>query len=97
MKSALVIGFAAAALAGAVLLVLALWRHKRGSAAEVKLIGELGRVETALNPEGTVIIAGELWRAKSHDEASIAVSARVRVVRMQGHLVVVEHCHNQLD
>jgi hypothetical protein len=36
----------AALLAGLSLLVLALWRHKRASGGDVKLIGELGQVET---------------------------------------------------
>ena len=80
----------AAALAGISLLVLALWRHKRTSAGEVKLIGELGQVEAKLDPEGTVIVCGELWRAKSNNGASIAVHTRVRVVGTQGHLVLVE-------
>ncbi len=72
------------------LLVLALWRHKRASGGEVKLIGEIGQVETKLDPEGTVIVAGELWRAKSSDGAFIAAHTRVRAIGIQGHLVLVE-------
>ena len=72
------------------LFVVALWRHKRASAGEVKLIGETGQVETKLDPEGAVIVCGELWRGKSNDGASIAVQTRVRVVGIQGHLVLVE-------
>ena len=80
----------AAAFAAVLLLVLALWRHKKASAGEVKLIGELGRVETGLDPEGTVIVAGELWRARSRNGEAIEANMRVRVVGMQGHLVLVE-------
>ena len=87
-----VIAFAAA-LSGISVLVLALWRHKRASAGEVKLIGELGQVETELDPEGTVIVCGELWRAKSSDGASIPAHTRVRAVGIQGHLVLVEISH----
>ena len=92
LESTYLIGFAAAILCGALLLVLALWRHKRASAGDIKLIGERGRVETKLDPEGTIIVAGELWRATSNDGASIEARARVRVVGMQGHLVIVEIC-----
>lgn len=84
----------AAVLTGVSLLVLALWRHKKASAGEVKLIGELGQVDTKLDPEGTVIVCGELWRAKSNDGAFIGVHTRVRVVGIQGHLVLVEILHS---
>ena len=80
----------AAALAALMLLVVALWRHKRAASGEVKLLGELGRVETKLDPEGTVIVAGELWRARTNTGEAIDANARVRVVAMQGHLVVVD-------
>lgn len=89
MNTAFLIGFAAILVAVS-LFVLALWRHKRSSASEVKLLGEPGRVETKLEPEGTVMVAGELWRAKSNDGAHIDRGARVRIVGMQGHLVLVE-------
>jgi membrane-bound ClpP family serine protease len=90
MEPTFLIGFAVAILAAVSLLTLALWRHKKSSAGEVKLIGEPGRVETKLDPEGTVIVAGELWRAISNDGALIGVNASVRVVGMKAHLVVVE-------
>lgn len=83
----------AAVVAGLCLLVLALWRHKRASAGEVKLIGELGQVETKLEPEGTVIVCGELWRARSIDGTFIAAETRVRAVGIHGHLVMVEIPH----
>lgn len=90
MESKLLIGCGVAIVVGVSLLVLALWRHKRAGAGEINLIGESGLVETKLEPEGTVIVAGELWRARSSDGASIGIRTRVRVIGMQGHLVVVE-------
>lgn len=78
-----------ASLTGA-LLVFALWRHKQASAGQIKLLGELGLVETKLDPEGAIIVGGELWRARSNDGASIAAHSRVRVVRIQGHIAMVE-------
>ena len=93
LTSVMVLIAAAAVVATLCLLVLALWHHKRASAGEVKLIGELGQVETKLDPEGTVIVCGELWRARSSDGSFIAAKTRVRAVGIQGHLVMVEISH----
>ena len=90
MKLSHLIGFAAVVMFGVLLVVGSLWRHKKTSASEVKLIGEHGLVETKLDPEGTVIVAGELWRARSNNGEAIGAHARVRVVGMQGPLVLVE-------
>ena len=79
---------AAAALATA--MVIALYVHKRNRAGDVKLIGEIARVDTKLDPEGTVIVCGELWRAKSKTGAVISTRARVRVVAFDDHLALVE-------
>lgn len=94
MESTLLVGILAAALLGISLLVFALWRHKRASAGEVKLMGETGRVETKLEPRGTIIVNGELWNAQSIDGSDIESAARVRVVGMQGLLAIVESVHN---
>lgn len=90
MKLFLLIGILAFVALAALGMVLALYQHKRGAAGEVRLIGEIAEVEAALNPEGTVIVGGELWRAKSKDGSVIPVRARVRVVGFEGHLAVVE-------
>ena len=71
-------------------LVVALYQHKRRSAGDLKLIGEIAQVEAALAPEGTVIVDGELWRAKSKNGAHISAGARVRVIGFEGHLALVE-------
>jgi membrane-bound ClpP family serine protease len=73
-------------------LLAALSRHKKAGAGDIKLLGEIGTVETRLNPEGTVIVCGELWRAKSNDGAGIAERASVRVVGFRDHLALVEFC-----
>jgi membrane-bound serine protease (ClpP class) len=90
MELKLLIGCIIASLVAVSLVVLALWRHKRAGVGKVSLIGEPGLVETKLNPEGTVIVAGELWRATSSDGRSVSAATRVRVIGMHGHLVVVE-------
>lgn len=90
MQPTFLIGVAVVMLLGVSLLVLGLWRHKNVSGGEVKLLGERGRVETKIDPEGSIIVAGELWRARSNDGEAIDVGAVVRVVGMLSHLAVVE-------
>jgi membrane-bound ClpP family serine protease len=92
MKLLLVISILIAVAALALGVVVALYHHKHTSAGDINLIGEIARVDTELHPEGTVIVGGELWRAKSNDGASIAAPARVRVVGFEDHLALVELC-----
>ncbi|HEY6231337.1 MAG TPA: NfeD family protein [Pyrinomonadaceae bacterium] len=80
-----VAGFAAA-------VVIALYFHKRNAVGDIRLIGEMGHVDTELDPEGTVIVAGELWRAKSKTGTSISARSQVRVVALVDHLALVEPC-----
>lgn len=75
-----------------VVVIAALSRHKKASANDIKLLGEIARVDRKLDPEGTVLVSGELWRARSIKGAFISSHARVRVVGFQGHLVLVEVC-----
>ena len=92
VKLLLLIGVLTCVAALATFVVVALYLHKRAGAGDIKLIGELARVDTKLEPEGTVIVCGELWRARSKDGAHIAPCARVRVVGFEGHLALVEVC-----
>ncbi len=92
MKLVLLIAILAAIAALATVLVVALYRHKKAGAGEIKLLGEIAHVDIKLDPEGTVIVCGELWRAKSNDGAVIAAHARVRVVGFEDHLALVEVC-----
>ncbi len=93
MKFVILIGILATVIALATLVVVALYFHKRAGAGEIKLIGEIAQVDTKLDPEGTVIVCGELWRARSKDGAHISEHARVRVVGFDGLLVLVEACN----
>ncbi|HEV2829817.1 MAG TPA: NfeD family protein [Pyrinomonadaceae bacterium] len=92
MKLIFLIAILAAAAGIAAALVVALYVHKRRGAGDIKLIGEIARVDTKLDPEGTVIVCGELWRAKSKTEALISAGARVRVVAFVDQLALVELC-----
>ena len=92
MKLVLLIGILATVVALATFLVIALYLHKKAGVGEIKLIGQIGAVQTKLDPEGAVIVAGELWRAQSQNGEDISAPARVRVVGFEGHLAVVEPC-----
>jgi len=48
------------------------------------LIGQIGRVTQDLEPEGTVLIWGERWRAESVDRQSISAGSDVEIVEVQG-------------
>ena len=92
MKLVLLIGVLTSVAALATLVVVALYVHKRAGTGDIKLIGELAWVETKLDPEGTVIVGGELWRARSISGHSISARVQVRVVSFEDHLVLVEVC-----
>ncbi|HEV7797676.1 MAG TPA: NfeD family protein [Pyrinomonadaceae bacterium] len=92
MKFVLVISILTTLALLALGVVVALYHHKNASARDINLIGEVARVDTGLNPEGTVIVGGELWPAKSNDGAPISSRARVRVVGFEDHLALVERC-----
>ena len=70
----------------------ALSRHKKAGSGDVKLIGEMATVESRLAPEGTVIVRGELWCARSSDGSVISSQTRVRVVGFKDFLALVEVC-----
>ena len=72
------------------LLIVAASRHKKAATDEIKLVGAIGLVETTLEPEGSVMISGELWRARSRANGKVERGQRVRVIGASGHLVEVE-------
>jgi membrane-bound ClpP family serine protease len=74
----------------AVAIVIALYRHKKRSTGEIRLIGELCRVNTSLTPDGTVMVQGELWPARSIDGTFIAPPDLACIVGTQDHLLLVK-------
>ncbi|MBN1311333.1 MAG: nodulation protein NfeD [Anaerolineae bacterium] len=48
------------------------------------LIGEIGRVTQDLDPEGTVLVWGERWRAEAVDRKTVPAGSDVEVVEVQG-------------
>ena len=67
-------------------------RHKRGARGRVNLIGQVATIERDLRPEGAVLVAGELWPARTPTGQSLtrAESPRVRVVGVGSHWLEVE-------
>ena len=73
------------------LLIAAASRHKKSAPCGPGLIGSIARVETDLEPEGAVIVEGELWRARLRDKSGNLQHGRLaRVVGASGHLLEVE-------
>jgi membrane protein implicated in regulation of membrane protease activity len=72
-------------------LIAAASRHKKKALGALHLVGRIGRVEADLQPEGAVIVAGELWRARLSNEAQpLRRGTLARVVGANGHLLEVE-------
>jgi membrane-bound serine protease (ClpP class) len=52
------------------------------------VLGEVGDVRTALDPTGSIYVAGELWTARA--QRTIRLGEKVRVVDREGLLLIVE-------
>lgn len=52
------------------------------------LVGQVGEARTNVDAEGSVLISGELWSAKS--DKAIAAGSAVRVIRRDGFVLIVE-------
>ncbi|HEY6188640.1 MAG TPA: NfeD family protein [Pyrinomonadaceae bacterium] len=74
----------------AALYVVLLSRHKKAATGQLTLMNSLALVETALQPEGSVLVQGELWRARARAGLTVERGARVLVVGTSGHLLEVE-------
>ena len=72
--------------------VIALYRHKKHTGSRSKVLGEVGKVSLDLKPEGAVVVHGELWRARSRSGSLVSAQTRIRVVGVEGHLLLVEVC-----
>ena len=49
-----------------------------------RLVGQVGTATTALNPRGSVLIAGEQWSAVSDSGAHVASGERVIILEVDG-------------
>jgi len=66
-------------------------RHKKSSTRPLRLAGRAALVQRDLDPEGFILLDGELWPARTRDGAiNLHAGARVRVVGARGHTLEVE-------
>ncbi len=54
------------------------------------LVGAVGMAESALDPDGVVVIDGAKWRARAHRAASISAGEDIEVVSVEGMTLQVE-------
>ncbi len=74
-----------------VVCIAALSRRAKATGKESSLIGCLASVEKSLNPEGAVLVRGELWPARSLSGERIACgNANVRIIGACEYLLKVE-------
>jgi membrane-bound serine protease (ClpP class) len=52
------------------------------------LVGQVGEARTKINDEGSVLVAGELWSARS--ESPIPAGSSIRVLGREGFILIVE-------
>jgi membrane-bound serine protease (ClpP class) len=52
------------------------------------LVGQIGEARTKINEEGSVLVAGEMWSARS--EKPIPAGSSIRVLRREGFILIVE-------
>jgi membrane-bound serine protease (ClpP class) len=76
------------------LVIVAVSRHRKAATGELDLMGALATVETTLEPEGSVLIRGELWRARLCTGANIERGRTVRIVGASDYLLEVEPLRN---
>jgi len=58
--------------------------RRRPATGAVGLVGETGVAKTPLEPEGTVLVEGELWGARAADDQRVEVGDEVEVVEVKG-------------
>jgi len=71
------------------LIAYALHRRK-ATGAELRLMGMIAVANTPLIPEGSVLVDGELWKARSNDGQLIEADSILRVIGSANHLLLVE-------
>lgn len=74
----------------ALVLIAAVSRHKKAGVGDLDLMGASAVVDTTLEPEGAVLVRGELWRARSRTGGKIERGCSVRVVGASQYLLEVE-------
>jgi membrane protein implicated in regulation of membrane protease activity len=73
----------------ACIVVAAMSRHQKSAGRPLQLEGQVAFVVQALEPEGAVLVGGELWRARAQNGNRIE-RGQVRIVGARGHWLEVE-------
>jgi membrane-bound serine protease (ClpP class) len=71
-------------------------RLRRPIDREEGIVGTIGEAKTDIAPEGTVLTAGTLWRARTM-ETGIAAGSKVKVMATEGLVLLVEPHHERAD
>jgi len=88
----LAIGVAIIASILLVIIVAALYRLKKSKVihGDEEFADITGIVNDTIDPEGLIKIKGELWRARSRDSVTIQEGERVRILKREGMVCIVE-------
>lgn len=65
-------------------------RFSTPTIGRTSLIGEVGRAETAVDPDGVVVVRGARWKARTNRATPIAAGDEMRVAEIVGLLLEVE-------
>jgi membrane-bound ClpP family serine protease len=76
-------------------LILFLFLHKHSSKLKSP-VSSLATVHTTLSPNGSVFVNGELWLAQSLDSQVIPERAKVTVVGLHNHRLLVTKMSDEL-
>ena len=87
--TALIVGSFLLAIVGLVIVAIARVQARPPAVGPEALIGKVGSVIERIDPEGKIMVEGEIWRAVSAS-GPIDEGANVRVVRVQDTTLVVE-------
>jgi len=71
-----------------------LYLHKHSSKSKSPM-SSLATVHTTLSPDGSVLVNGELWLAKSIDDNLVPEKTKVIVVGLSDHLLLVSRQHRR--
>jgi membrane-bound serine protease (ClpP class) len=95
-----IIGIVSALMFGSMVLTLRAIRQAKMSPvysfAASKVVGQVGKVASELNPRGTVQVAGELWSAESDSGEPIAEGEEVIVLEAEGLTLKVFSANREL-
>jgi membrane-bound ClpP family serine protease len=70
-------------------ILAAVSRHKKSATGPLSQVGSIGIVDKGLEPQGTVLIQGELWLAFSSERTSLPAGSKIKVVGTCDHLLLV--------